>query len=603
MIRYRKGTSFGAITSGQKSSWAEAVDAFGPDDEIPVVPVLRARSDLRPLGDKEAILSLLREEISYLRGHAGPGGLPRILFQPITGERGSLAIPLDGLDSQSIDMLMEATSEDIDAVTDTISFLSGRTERKASQGESPDEMTAAGWASMLGSVVETALDAGDPGDPDAWVKYDRTMGTIATVCDVVAAASQGVPYVGAILAVIAALCHIAQAIGSALKGYFYDSAEGRNADWGWTQAKWILYDKLRILVQCEDDYLNQDGFVRLLERQGIQGEEDIHDFIDELLIGVRTANRPYEDAQEQALQICLSFGCRAESYRMCRQIQEWLTYLGLGAERAKVIFDWLYDARRFDVVVNRQQAYYTGEATEYAGNRSMFHRTGTDLDDSAEKKCEDASMWAGSVQWYDDCKGLRREWQAEGRERLSLDDLKAIYDWVQQEIGVVGGTYATVTGSRAGAIAQALQEANVGTLIQRNEIEKVHPEVEYMVRPGIDVVEVRWGNVYALAGRGMGVNDVHAVVRMSYTSTRVNGDLWGAIIATNDPQGGAFGGVMPTGYHWVITDEEVASIRSSSFKRRLGAEISSNLPGLGSAAIIGAAGIAAAVAGYLLLKK
>lgn len=537
------------------NNWREAMAAH---DAIKMDNATLHGLGLAPLGDPRVIKRYIQQNILEYVGALHNGEFPRIYAIPIRNSAVPLLLPETGLSEATINSFVRAADQGLEQVYAVTEQVRGSMDRESSGNWSEfSPETVNGLAVTITSIMDAAIDSQARVPTDENIDLSITiLNGIAGICDSVASMVGGIAQV--VLIVVAWLCRIVGYILDAIRGYFRDSNEGYNAEWDGTERRRILFDKVRILVQCENEVLTNDKLHGAFERMGVDlGNRDaVWDEISKMLVAL--SDYPVVgDKRTNAMTICRALGGAAESYRMCIQIQGWLSYVGAGDNKANNVFNWLYDARRVTTIVDRHD-YYLNHRNEITGSQDNFRyinsdeeKYGEDWSKNTDKNCKRSNMFTGSPEWFLHCGGLDVT-DAKRFRRFTLSQLKDVYMWLATKLQVkgipgTGFTTAVQTYSKYGGDWAASSKAGYGgwgpnqqmgvtafnqmaasegwTTDNAKDLEYLPPAFR------VHVYQVRVGPFHCLAVKGLELSQVATPVRKNYTYTQARGELWGAICA------------------------------------------------------------------------
>jgi hypothetical protein len=316
-------------------------------------------------------------------------------------------------------------------------------------------------ATVLGSIAEVCVTAGSQEGTTGSHGLDvavRVLDVLGTVCSAAAVACSSVPIAGAILVVIGLVCKFIAMVLDAIREYTTSPMEGYRASWDRTDMTFILKERLRILVQVDERVIDSTDagwrahWTEAMRKKGIDatGQFDVLTFFIE-----QTSRSQGEARVANAKAIAQLLGGRdaTKSFNMCEDISNWLTYVGVPAERVEMIHTWLYEARKVSTVRARRIALgtmvgsnahggTTGYGTEYRGN--MVHYIGTASDCKEKHPCQEwhyghstpgncaVNFAYGTEAWYATCCAL----PATDFNMFSEDQLETLWKNLRAELRV-----------------------------------------------------------------------------------------------------------------------------------------------------------------------
>lgn len=382
-----------------------------------------------------------------------------------------------GMDTQLRALLAGhgVSEDDVDAETTAraAALLESGTADDASALTSVQQYAAV--ATVAASIVEVAV-AGAVADYEGSSGLQTAQAVFAVigpVCDVIAVACVGFPIVTAVFEVLSLVCKFIKYILDAIADYTIAPTEGWNKEWDGTDCGLILRERLRILVQCDEHFIETGAgkgwnlyWNTAMADQGYSDDQRW----ETLKYYVEQTALKFPNRVGVAKGVAQLLGGRdaTKSFNMCEDIRNWLLYVGVPQVDADAVYAWLYEARKVTVVRERRAvlgglvAAGTGYGSEYRGN--MVHYIhGNDRCPTSSDKCNmlggdgyrcQVNFRAGTDAWFKDCMGLDT---ANRQEFIpfSFDALKGVYEdlanelQVQFESGSVtisGGRVVTLSG-------------------------------------------------------------------------------------------------------------------------------------------------------------
>lgn len=288
----------------------------------------------------------------------------------------------------------------------------------------------AALATVLGSVAEVTVAAAtqEGAGSEALQTTQRVLDVIAPICETIAVLTTSVPICAAVFEIIALVCRFISWLLDELAGYSISPQEGRDEEWSATDCAFILRERLRILVQCDEAVIDSKptGWAAhwdaAMDARGYD-EEDRR----QILFGwiYDTAKNRGVARVGNAKAIAQTLGGRqaTQSLNMCEDIRSWLLYVGVEEARVDIIYTWLYEARKVTVVRERREFLRNlrgsephggpGYGVEYRGNMATYMGSNCKGGDHECRELGTASSGLcqlnfeyGSDYYYTRCQGI-----------------------------------------------------------------------------------------------------------------------------------------------------------------------------------------------------
>lgn len=400
-------------------------------------------------------------------------------------------------------------------------------------------------------------------------KVLSSISSISAVCQVI----------GVVCAVLAAICEFLSYIIRYTEERY--GPEGHVVDvgyknrWGKTASQITIFDRLRILCQCEDRVLTREN----MYERGVQGDFG-RPFIsgDERLglyrwilksLSYRPPGGVGRDPKENAALVCASLGGGAEAWRLIGEIQQWLLYIGATGVEADVVWWWLYESHKVTTVIEHQK--------KISESPHCDDRPNAPADCIFAGHASSKELSLGSPEWYRERRNLDID---RGQFRkFTIQDLRTVHGWLRRQI----------------VITEAPQTEEV--LLPGTVVKSAKPRLIGNARFEKRVVV---GNYFVDAGRDVTIEVVSPVFRGNYLEVGTGSKRWGCVVGKwTDVVATARENSEPPISAYALSGTDLTFISGGSFASQLAARLNGGRGALVAAGL----GVAAVTVGLIVALK